>query len=117
MKKYICLLSFLCIANINAQIDPVKYPTYTDMDAALKSDKTVYSLSFRDKGLFNLPPDITKMNSVFFLNIMGNNLEKLDDALFSLSELQILNINENSIKYIPDKINKLKKLTTFFYEP
>ncbi|WP_435524119.1 hypothetical protein [Chryseobacterium indoltheticum] len=90
MKKYICLLSFLCIANIHAQIDPVKYPTYTDIKAALKSDKTVYSLSFRDKGLFNLPPDIKKMDSVFFLNMMGNNFEKLDEALFSLSQLEIL---------------------------
>ena len=40
---------------------------------------------------------------------MGNHLEKIDKVIFSLKELEILNVNENSNKFIPDEIGELKK--------
>jgi hypothetical protein len=66
MKKCFILFSFALFSTTFAQIDPVKYSTYTDIEAALQSKETVFSMSFRDKGLFNLPPQISKLNSIFF---------------------------------------------------
>jgi hypothetical protein len=77
------------LSQVKAQIDPVKYPTFTNIEDALKSKKAVYSMSFREKGLFNLPPQIVKLDSLFFLNMMGNKLEKMDQELFALKELKI----------------------------
>ncbi len=104
MKKLLLIVAFISLSKIKAQIDPLKYPTYTNIKDAVKSDKPVYSISLRDKGLFNIPKDIVKMNSLFFLNVMGNNLEKIDQEIFTLKELEILNLNANSIKFIPNEI-------------
>jgi hypothetical protein len=37
------------LSQVKAQIDPVKYPTFTNIEDAFKSKKAVYSMSFREK--------------------------------------------------------------------
>ena len=113
MKKVFFSVLLLIVLQAKAQIDPVKYPTYTSVEDAMKSGKTVYSMSFRGKTMFNLPVEIQKFNSIFFLNLMENKFEKMDESIFKLKELTILNLNENSIKYIPDEIAELQKLESF----
>ncbi len=49
MKKIVVFIACLFLSQVKAQIDPVKYPTYTNIEDALKSDQTVYSISFRKR--------------------------------------------------------------------
>ncbi|WP_449398268.1 hypothetical protein [Chryseobacterium wanjuense] len=71
MKKLFLSIFILILSQAKAQIDPVKYPTYTSIDEALKSGKPVYSMSFREKGVFNLPVEIRQLNLIFFLRFNG----------------------------------------------
>ena len=115
MKFLLCFIFCCCLCQLSlAQIDPVKYKTYTSIDEALQSTEPVRSISFRDKEMFNLPPQLGKMKDVFFLNIMSNKLEKMEQVLFELEKLEILNANKNSFKYIPDEISNLKSIHTLF---
>jgi hypothetical protein len=49
MKKLFLCISLVVLSQVKAQIDPVKYPTFTNIEDALKSKKAVYSMSFREK--------------------------------------------------------------------
>jgi hypothetical protein len=57
-EKALFFFFYLILSQAKAQIDPVKYPTYTNVEDALKSGQTIYSMSFRGKTMFNLPPEI-----------------------------------------------------------
>ncbi|PZU15505.1 MAG: hypothetical protein DI622_12550, partial [Chryseobacterium sp.] len=82
MKKIFFSVFIFVLSQAKAQIDPVKYPTYTNLEDALKSDQTIYSMSFRGKAMFNLPPEIQQLQSIFFLNLMENKFEKMDESIF-----------------------------------
>ena len=71
MKKLFLSIFILILSEAKAQIDPVKYPTYTNVEEAFKSGKTVYSMSFREKGIFNLPVEIQQLNAIFFSEFNG----------------------------------------------
>ena len=112
MKRFLFLLVTAFASELSAQIDPVKYPVFTDIQEALASKEPVKSMSFRERGIFDVPKEIGQLDSLFFLNLMGNNLEKMSPEIFSLTELQYLNLNKNGIKYIPAEIRQLQQLET-----
>ena len=53
-KFFLFVLSFQAF---NAQVDPIKFPTFTSVEDTKKSKEKIFSLSFREKGLFNVPSE------------------------------------------------------------
>ena len=76
MRYVIYVLWIFCGLTIEAQnANPNEAQVYSNLTTALKIPEDVKQLSLRDQHLFYLPDNIGGLQSLLFLNAMGNNLK------------------------------------------
>ncbi len=55
---------------------------------------------------------LSKVNALKYLDLSGNELETIPEAVFTLISLTNLNLSDNGLKQIPEAISKLTSLTS-----
>ncbi|XP_067215039.1 leucine-rich repeat-containing protein 1-like isoform X2 [Linepithema humile] len=61
-------------------------------------------LNLSDNLLMELPPQIGKLNTLFFLNLKCNKLKYLPQSLANLKNLTFLDLSDNDLLYLPGSI-------------
>lgn len=88
-------------------------PRLTEALAAIRSGESIRELNLADCGLTNLPEEIFLPNcadSLEFLNLGGNSLSSLPNAMGNLKKLRILFFANNEFTEIPEVLGTLPSL-------
>jgi Leucine-rich repeat (LRR) protein len=68
------------------------------------------SLTIKDCGLKDLPPDFPMLGTLNELNLSGNNLTALPETFAELKNMKRLNLDHNQFRILPDIIQKMNSL-------
>lgn len=74
------------------------------------NDPELTRLDLRSKNLEEVPPQITLLQKLVWLNLPNNHLVSLPDYLFDLPELKTLRLLGNQLSDIPESIANLSDL-------
>jgi len=94
-----------------------KYKTNSQtFKISVKENLTKRAWNFEDLEIENIPINITKFKNLYHLNLKNNSINILSDYLFKLSKLLFLDITQNNILIIPEKILDLKSLKILYVD-
>jgi Leucine-rich repeat (LRR) protein len=74
----------------------------------------VIRLAAPSQHLKSLPPDISKLSSLQFLDLSGNELNTLPAEIGKLKSLQILDLSRNELESLPPEIGQLTNLRILY---
>ncbi len=86
------------------------FKRYKSIKKALRTSETVYFLDLSGQNLQNPPPEISRLTSLRILNLSRNGIKELPDFVFGLPHLETLILSHNMIACLPDKMAELKWL-------
>ncbi|MEZ2277880.1 MAG: COR domain-containing protein [Microcoleus sp.] len=76
----------------------------------------VQQIDFRDLGLTELPEAIASLTQLQMLFVENNLLKELPEAIASLTQLQLLNLSNNLLKELPEAIASLTHLRVLYLD-
>ena len=86
------------------------YPSYTDLNDALRHKEQVKRLDFERQGFTRLPDEIAQLNKVEAFNLLGNQLDTFPTVLTQMKDLFYLSLCSNKMKYIGPEIGELTNM-------
>ena len=85
-------------------------PVYTELEKAKAESLKVRKLDLHGKSLTEIPPEIFKMEHIYYLNLSNNGLKQLPKKLRKLPVLAELDLSDNKVKKLPKKFSDIKNL-------
>ncbi len=76
--------------------------------------RTIFGIGFYDQKLIDIPNELWTLKNLEVLNLVNNGLIKLPEEIGSLNSLKELYIGGNKIKTIPKSIENLKNLVYLY---
>lgn len=110
--KIILLFLFvpsLCVAQLT-QTDNSSFKRYRSIKRALRAPESVFFLDLSGQNLQKPPQEIGKLKSLRVLNLSSNEIRELPDFIFRLPHLETLILSHNLMDSLPDSIVELRTL-------
>jgi len=117
MRKIFIAMLLLPFCAQSQLLDSIQLETayvYTSMEEALKEPYKVYRLHLRKQKLDSIPAEVFSLPNLQELDVSKNKISALPDNIGELQRLQILNISGNNIEQLPHSIGDLKELKKLF---
>ena len=85
---------------------------YTDLSEALIQPNQVQFLDLSDQNLIKIPDDIFQLTNLTKLYLSNNQISVIPDDIAQLVSLEVLNLEKNEISVIPEIVFQLTNLKT-----
>jgi len=86
------------------------YEEYTNLKKAVKHKHDVLCIDVANQGLTKLPANLSSLDRIESINLLGNRFEAFPSVLAELTTLDEISLSSNGMKYIGPEIGKLKNL-------
>ena len=84
--------------------------TYTDLQQALAHPDSVYKLTLKGKKLTEIPPEVFTLHNLQVLNLSKNRITVIPPGIANLKNLQELDLSNNRLTNLPPQIGELRYL-------
>nr|NQU92115.1 leucine-rich repeat domain-containing protein [Bacteroidota bacterium] len=107
----VLIILSLCIScNQSKEITVGKYKRYKNLEKAIKNPESVLYLDLSNQELDHVPQEVWSLINLEKINLSHNNLRTFPIDFCKLSKLKMINLNHNKIDSIDGCITKLQSL-------
>lgn len=114
MRRLLTLLIILFTLASNAQLlseDELKnQPSFTSLEEAKNDSLGVVKLVLRKKRLKSIPKEIWSMTNLQYLDLSKNKIDSIPPQIKNLTKLQVIILSKNKISELPEEFYQLKNL-------
>lgn len=115
MRKILTyVLLVFCSINVNGQLrseqDLKLEPAYTSLTEAKKDTNSVIKLILKRKKMKAIPNEIWSMTNLQYLDLSKNKIDSIPPQIKNLKNLQVLILSKNKIIDLPDEFYQLKNI-------
>lgn len=114
MRRLLTLLIILFTFASNAQLlseDELKnQPSFTSLEEAKNDSLGVVKLVLRKKRLKSIPKEIWSMTNLQYLDLSKNKIDSIPPQIKNLTKLQVIILSKNKISELPEEFYQLKNL-------
>lgn len=114
MRRLLTLLIILFTFTLNAQLlseDELKnQPSFTSLEEAKNDSLGVVKLVLRKKRLKTIPKEIWSMTNLQYLDLSKNKIDSIPPQIKNLTKLQVIILSKNKISELPEEFYQLKNL-------